>query len=917
MEIEMKSKKLIITLSSVFVLLVALLFAVVLPIVNSGDDTTTPAPVPLEGEGVLYGSLMTYPQVKEESIESISILNDNGGYSFAKDEELSDFFVIYNEEGYPYLPPVYLKDSEVPYSSFYATDSFGDYGSVYRLTYLTSAIGTLYFSNRIEITDDLDLSQYGLARNEEGGFDRAFMIEYKDDDGNLKSHTVIIGDATPNNSGYYTLVDGRNYVYVTSNKNLSYALESVNYFIKPASTAPGLAIDKGQEPYLVSDFAEWKVFFNEEEGTVIEDGVNVIVTAGVAQSSGEYEEDEKKEIDLSDKGVYDEIKNALLGKTVGSGDGIFFTFDTMNEDGKHGVSVGDSCVYSILSIDAVVLTDSEITEAGYPVGSNTRLKVSYRRTVNGEPDDEVYSGYIDLSWEFLDESLVALLSDKTVGKFASPLEYSIVYTEDNTKVLKGSLIINSIEAIYNTSGFDIPKVVEECIVLVNCSYVIDGVNDGQEHRYSYDFSRKDDSGNMVYADVYEKLKGMTVSSGLSIEVENTSIYSSVFSSFTTYRISSIDAVVTKKKVVSFHFSNASERDPFYSESLYTNTTDNENWVYGLNDSSCTEIVRLFGGIDISSSSGDAHGLIGLETVAIGLDAEVKVKYGLYANIIYFELPRYISDKYVDGELTDDYTWMYTLGFTLYISDETEDGYRYVGSDMYDNVIKISGDALDFLDKSFAEYWARKTLVIIDSNDLTGLTFDVNMKNEDGVSLGTYDFDIAHRQDPIEGSEATYDHMIPTVTVSSELDTALSLWMEKKGVTEASFEEFFAEATGEIQYGTDTIGTAYLKKLILMLYSTKYEGILTEEEKANAVEGEELLTMSVSLKAGGAERTYVYKFYRVSDRHVMVSLYGRTSSGAYSTVSDFYVLSSDLKRVVSALMCLVNGEKFDSDSTYIN
>lgn len=87
----MKSKKLIITLSSVFVLLVALLFAVVLPIVNSGDDTTTPAPVPLEGEGVLYGSLMTYPQVKEESIESISILNDNGGYSFAKDEELSDF----------------------------------------------------------------------------------------------------------------------------------------------------------------------------------------------------------------------------------------------------------------------------------------------------------------------------------------------------------------------------------------------------------------------------------------------------------------------------------------------------------------------------------------------------------------------------------------------------------------------------------------------------------------------------------------------------------------------------------------------------------------------------------------------------------------------------------------------------------
>ena len=58
---------------------------------------------------------------------------------------------------------------------------------------------------------------------------------------------------------------------------------------------------------------------------------------------------------------------------------------------------------------------------------------------------------------------------------------------------------------------------------------------------------------------------------------------------------------------------------------------------------------------------------------MGLTPEVKKHYGLYAYTVYFELPRqiYVSDGTYSDTL-DDYDSAYTIGFTLYISEEKPD-----------------------------------------------------------------------------------------------------------------------------------------------------------------------------------------------------------------------------------------------------
>ena len=120
-------------------------------------------------------------------------------------------------------------------------------------------------------------------------------------------------------------------------------------------------------------------------------------------------------------------------------------------------------------------------------------------------------------------------------------------------------------------------------------------------------------------------------------------------------------------------------------------------------------IKLLGGV--TSDSDTSEGLIG-DTVELGLTPENKEKYNLNAHKIYFEMPRVIflsSDGSGNDDL-DDYGWISTLGVNLYFSAETddEDGskIRYVGSDLFDIVVKVPAEDFEFLNYSFIEYWAQ-------------------------------------------------------------------------------------------------------------------------------------------------------------------------------------------------------------------
>lgn len=161
-----------------------------------------------------------------------------------------------------------------------------------------------------------------------------------------------------------------------------------------------------------------------------------------------------------------------------------------------------------------------------------------------------------------------------------------------------------------------------------------------------------------------------------------------------------------KMIVSFRFCNASERDPF-DDSFYKNTLSNEYGAYALDANSCESVLKLLGGITENTS----EGLIG-ETVELGLTPANMDKYNLYAHKIYFEMPRgiFLSSDGAGNDDLDDYEWLTTLGVNLYFSPATydEDGneIRYVGSDLFDIVVKVPAKDFEFLNYNFTEYWAR-------------------------------------------------------------------------------------------------------------------------------------------------------------------------------------------------------------------
>lgn len=161
-----------------------------------------------------------------------------------------------------------------------------------------------------------------------------------------------------------------------------------------------------------------------------------------------------------------------------------------------------------------------------------------------------------------------------------------------------------------------------------------------------------------------------------------------------------------KMIVSFRFCNVSERDPF-DDSFYKNTLSNEYGAYALDANSCESVLKLLGEITENTS----EGLIG-ETVELGLTPANMDKYNLYAHKIYFEIPRgiFLSSDGSGNDDLDDYGWLSTLGVNLYFSpatyDENGNEIRYVGSDLFDIVVKVPAKDFEFLNYNFTEYWVR-------------------------------------------------------------------------------------------------------------------------------------------------------------------------------------------------------------------
>jgi len=132
--------------------------------------------------------------------------------------------------------------------------------------------------------------------------------------------------------------------------------------------------------------------------------------------------------------------------------------------------------------------------------------------------------------------------------------------------------------------------------------------------------------------------------------------------------------------------------------------------------------------------------------------------------------------------------------------------------------------------------------------------------------------------------------------------------------------------GDVMYSktsSDTAGVAYFKEVVTILFSTAYDGVLTEEEQSYYLANAPLL-MRLSLKLdmqmteNTTDNTHVYEFYRCDDRRVMVRLYEVDKDGNMTEdgdVMDFYITTLAFKKIVANYFALLNGERFDTETAY--
>jgi hypothetical protein len=197
------------------------------------------------------------------------------------------------------------------------------------------------------------------------------------------------------------------------------------------------------------------------------------------------------------------------------------------------------------------------------------------------------------------------------------------------------------------------------------------------------------------------------------------------------------------------------------------------------------------------------------------------------------------------------------------------------------------------------------------------------------SYGKYEFKLDQKEIYIGGEDGQHYDEIPetggspynfiTIDVnvlSNEIsDSAFSRILEERGVSHLKLSTLYDVVKGEpyaIEH--DTAGTANFKELLRLMYGINYSGSMTGEElEGKMTDSSKMMSISFYLK--DYHYGYVYDFYRVSDRRVVVHIYkcdlsGNAIENTDIETSGFYISSFAAKKLVNAIDDLLNGQPVD-------
>ncbi len=629
-----------IVLASSFVLLLAAYFIItaIAASLNSNDSTKNPPDVREElGEAIYLNSAIAYPQLEESEILHIYVDNKNGSYDLIRmNDGNGPFWLLYTdptgkEELIPYTPPILDAENSMSYEELYALEKNDGYGTIYKLSYLCSALGTPYFNTRIDLPTGTDaeslakkqvmLEKYGFGEKEERV---SFEWGERDKDnkltGNGGFHHIIIGGKALNGVGYYYRVDGRDCIYYTSSNYYDYALAGFHSFVNGMLVSKGLAEDSAYGPLLTTEFKEWMNTVYKE-GAVIDDA-NVITWSDVTTpikesleytpdpSTGGYltKENISLDFDLSDKSNinYKRLMTLLVGKNVGDyGAGelaltyIKSIYDSSNMIIDYSGAREVKYTYSISEIEAITnypsgSTTIENTTVGTSIGSTSKIRIKYTYSVDGVPSGETVTDVIAVNSNELPSDVRSALRASKVGPLPSPIEFDITHS-----VKEYEYTITAIEAIIgDTEEITIAgaTVGANNLVRVTYSYKIDGTQVNTINRHAV----LDLSALGIPADALEMLRASTVGtlpSPITFSVEYTGTASAMKHGFVKSEyvrdalvLSSIVGIydkngatvskITDETTVLFKYYkvvNGKEQEPVLVTRAMKDIKDNESW----------------------------------------------------------------------------------------------------------------------------------------------------------------------------------------------------------------------------------------------------------------------------------------------------------------------------------------------------
>lgn len=665
----------------------------------------------------LYDDTSTIPQM----LAAVGCVNISERIRPANGENFEDWlhnFGLAKEDDPAYFELVtYLRDAAGNY--IYSVSGTDDYVGI------NTRDGKYYYISLEEPT----------ALGEEYRGPKTALIPMADSENVIR---VYVGNPTVDDRGYYLYLEGREVVYTTANAYLPDVVErNIGYYVYPRL----ISESESEFAYqLTPNLTYWKgQYFGVDSHAEITADMRLALSVPViweVDSDEGYDRnryDQEIFIDLSTEGYHSAWLTNLLGKHIGDGVDVAIPSSNLYELGATG-----EATYTIHGVEGVLRDGVYNNEDPLTVMVGDRVILRYSDgSLASDGTPAIYYGYVNLGNPKVNGELAVALIGLVRGE-ACEKTIHVGYTAESD-AYRLRLALMSIDAIVDENGDKTQAVAYGSTVRV--TYLLwerdaggeevalgsvttdltipkeEHYNDPTAWREQYGYS--DPTSEMytmqsIFGLLLGKEKGSYTDSKGNSTAEMEIVYPiEVISDFTLYRGSTITGGNRYDLELSFGYTN--DRDIYHGGSLYEILAPSDKTMYGLDSNATLTIVEKF------------QKLAGDETVALGLTDAVMQKYGLYAYRLYFELP-YNIYTISDGENTR-YYHRDKVGFTLFVSEKQADGSRYVGSDMYDIVVKyVDGTDFDFLSWSFHTGWVQNSLLMVSYEDLRQMVFDINYEN---------------------------------------------------------------------------------------------------------------------------------------------------------------------------------------------